>query len=109
MNNPSVNSGQAGETPLSRAEPRGEESPEQIERQIEGTRQKLARTLDALEAKLSPRQRLQAVSQSALDFGGRFAHAATKAVTPRPPPVTSQVVPAEMVRGGRSTAASASA
>jgi hypothetical protein len=41
--------------------------PADIERAIESTRHELERTLDALQAKLSPRQRLEDAAETALD------------------------------------------
>lgn len=57
-------------------------SPEDIERKIEGTRVELARTLDALESRLSPRRRLNAATDSLRATGGRLAKRGLNAVTP---------------------------
>jgi hemerythrin superfamily protein len=48
------------------------ERPEEIEQRIEGTREELSRTLDALESKLSPRQRLNAAADSLRETGERL-------------------------------------
>jgi hemerythrin superfamily protein len=57
-------------------------SPEEIEADIEHTREQLSRTLDALESKLSPRQRLRAATNSARDLGQRLARTAAHSLTP---------------------------
>jgi hypothetical protein len=57
-------------------------SPDEIEQEIEHTRQRLSDTMDALQGKLSPRERLQAATDSAAKMGKRFARAATDAMTP---------------------------
>lgn len=57
-------------------------SPEEIESEIEHTREELRRTLDALESKLSPRERLRAASDSARDLGQRVARTARESLTP---------------------------
>ncbi len=45
----------------------------QIELEIEATREELERTLDALQARLSPRRRLQAAMRNARDRGSELA------------------------------------
>ena len=45
----------------------------QIELEIEATREELDRTLDALQARLSPRRRLQAALRNARDRSNRLA------------------------------------
>jgi hemerythrin superfamily protein len=57
-------------------------SPEEIESEIERTREDLDRTLDALQSKLSPRERLQAATESARDLGERFVSRARNSLTP---------------------------
>jgi hypothetical protein len=57
-------------------------SPEEIERDIEGTRRQLSRTLNELTSKLSPRERLLAAAESARDFGERLRQSAGKSLTP---------------------------
>jgi hemerythrin superfamily protein len=57
-------------------------TPEQIESEIEGTRQRLRRTLDALEAKLSPRARLRSAADSAMRTGERWARRGADSMTP---------------------------
>jgi hemerythrin superfamily protein len=57
-------------------------SAEDIENDIERTRADLDRTLDALQSKLSPRERLHAASESARELGQRFASRAASAMTP---------------------------
>jgi len=57
-------------------------SPDEIEQDIESTRQRLTDTLEALESKLSPRERLQAAKESALEMGNRFAHSAQRTLSP---------------------------
>jgi hemerythrin superfamily protein len=57
-------------------------SPEEIEQEIEYTRQRLSDTLEALEGKLSPRERLQQAKRSALEMGNRFAQSAHRTLTP---------------------------
>ena len=67
------------------AEPAGSysgKSPEEIESEIEHTREDLTRTLDALQSRLSPRERLRAATESARDLGQRFARSATDTLTP---------------------------
>jgi hemerythrin superfamily protein len=57
-------------------------SPEEIESDIEHTRQELDRTLDALQSKLSPRERLQAATESARELGERVMSRAKSTLTP---------------------------
>ena len=49
------------------------QSPDEIERDIEETRRALNRTLEDLQAKLSPRRRLEVALSSARQGGGRLA------------------------------------
>jgi hemerythrin superfamily protein len=56
--------------------------PEEIERRIEETRHRLSDTLNALEARLSPRQRLRSVADSARRRGGELAHRGLDAISP---------------------------
>lgn len=51
----------------------GTQSVHEIELEIEATREELDRTLDALQARLSPRRRLQAAIRSARVRGNRLA------------------------------------
>jgi hemerythrin superfamily protein len=57
-------------------------SPDEIEQEIEYTRQRLSDTLEALEGKLSPRQRLNAAKDSAMAMGNRLARSAQRTLTP---------------------------
>jgi hypothetical protein len=57
-------------------------APEDLERQIEGTREELVRTLDALESKLSPRQRLSDAAESLRETSGRLGRQGLNAITP---------------------------
>ncbi len=57
-------------------------NPAEIEREIEGTRRELDRTLDALKSKLSPQQRLRALSRGAQDYAGRLTRSASDAMMP---------------------------
>jgi hemerythrin superfamily protein len=57
-------------------------SPEEIQMDIENTRAQLDRTLDALQSRLSPRQRLHAVADSARERGGRVMRTAVDAMSP---------------------------
>src|SRR3954453_2692586 len=57
-------------------------SPDEIEQEIEHTRQRLSDTLDALQGKLSPRERLHAATDSATELAKRMARSATEAMTP---------------------------
>jgi hemerythrin superfamily protein len=57
-------------------------SPDEIESEIERTREELSRTLEALESRLSPRERLRAATDSARDLGERFARSARQSLTP---------------------------
>jgi hypothetical protein len=54
--------------------------PEEIEREIDDTRAELHRILDALEAKLSFRRRVDGVMSSARENGAAFASVAGNAV-----------------------------
>jgi hemerythrin superfamily protein len=53
-------------------------SPEEIEGDIEHTRAELGRTLDALQSRLSPRERLHAAADSARDMGERVMRSASR-------------------------------
>lgn len=66
----------------SQAERQGQRTPETIEQEIDGTREELARTLDALESRISPRQRLNAAAQSVRERSGRLMQSGLKAMTP---------------------------
>jgi hemerythrin superfamily protein len=57
-------------------------SPDEIESDIERTREELSRTLEALESKLSPRERLRQATDSARHFGERVARTARDSLTP---------------------------
>jgi hypothetical protein len=56
----------------------GTQDVREIELEIEATREELNRTLDALQARLSPRRRLQAVMRNARDRGSRIADRGTE-------------------------------
>lgn len=60
----------------------GDRSPEEIELEIEQTRERLTSTLGALQEKLSPRERLRAARDQAMDMGQRFARSAGDTMTP---------------------------
>src|SRR5262245_35089740 len=60
----------------------GQRSPEEIEQQIDGTREELARTLDELESRLSPRRRLNAARETVRETGERLMRSGLNAVTP---------------------------
>jgi hemerythrin superfamily protein len=57
-------------------------SPDEIEQEIEHTRQRLTDTLEALEGKLSPRERLLAAKDSAVEMGSRLAESAQRTLSP---------------------------
>jgi hypothetical protein len=57
-------------------------TPEEIEGEIEATRQKLTDTLEALQSKLSPRQRMQAATESARNLKGRLMRSASVSMSP---------------------------
>lgn len=57
-------------------------NPEEIEREIEGTREHLSRTLDELQARLSPRQRLNSAAESMRARGEEWLQRGTRAVMP---------------------------
>ena len=59
-----------------------ERSPEEIEQEIEGTRQRLSETLEALQHNLSPRERLMQARDSALEMGDRVMRSTREALTP---------------------------
>jgi hemerythrin superfamily protein len=59
-----------------------ERSPDEIEQEIEYTRQRLTDTLEALEDKLSPREQLMRAKQSALAMGDRVLRSTQSALTP---------------------------
>lgn len=59
-----------------------ERSPEEIEQEIEGTRQRLSDTLEALQHNLSPRERLMQAKDSALEMGDRLVRSTRAALTP---------------------------
>ena len=57
-------------------------SGEEIERDIEGTRRELERTLEALHSKLSPSERIRAAGKSMRDYAERIGRSASDAVMP---------------------------
>jgi hemerythrin superfamily protein len=57
-------------------------APEEIEREIDGTREALKQTLDALEAKLSPRRRLNQAADSLRETGERVRERGMNAICP---------------------------
>ncbi len=57
-------------------------SPDEIEQEIEYTRQRLTDTLEALEGKLSPRERWNAARDSARNMGNRIATSAQRTLVP---------------------------
>jgi hemerythrin superfamily protein len=59
-----------------------ERTPEELEREIDGTRAELSQTLDELESRLSPRRRLDAAAQSMRESGGELLQRGVRAVTP---------------------------
>lgn len=64
------------------------ESPEQIEDEIRGTRRDIDRTLDALQSKLSPGQLLDQALAYAKDGGGEFATNLGRTMSRNPLPVS---------------------
>ena len=66
-------------------------SPDEIESEIEHTREELTRTLEALESRLSPRERLRAASESARDLGQRLVHRAAAAASSITPGITAMI------------------
>ncbi len=58
------------------------QSPDEIEQEIEYTRQRLTDTLEALESKLSPRERLNQARDSARQMGNRLAQSAQRTLAP---------------------------
>lgn len=57
-------------------------TPDEIEQEIEHTRQRLSDTLEALEGKLSPRERFNAARDSAREMGNRLAQSAQRTLAP---------------------------
>lgn len=57
-------------------------SPDEIEQDIEHTRQRLTDTLEALEHKFSPRERFNAAKESAIRMGNRVAVSAQRTLAP---------------------------
>lgn len=57
-------------------------SAEEIESEIDRTREGLDRTLDELESRLSPRERLRAAAESARDLGQRVISGTVRSLTP---------------------------
>jgi hemerythrin superfamily protein len=57
-------------------------SPEEIESDTQNTRDKLSGTLNELENRFSPRERLEAAADSAHGYGQRFAKAAANTMSP---------------------------
>ena len=68
--------------------PTPNESPEQIEDEIRGTRRDIDRTLDALQSKLSPGQILDQALAYAKDGGGEFAANLGRTISRNPVPLT---------------------
>jgi len=66
---------------------------EDIEREIEATREELSRTLDALQSKLSVRRRIDEVKDVALERGSAIAAAAVRTVKTYPVPLMILAVP----------------
>jgi hemerythrin superfamily protein len=60
----------------------GSRAPEEIERDIDGTREALKQTLDALEAKLSPRRRLHQAADSLRETSERVRERGMNAISP---------------------------
>jgi hemerythrin superfamily protein len=60
----------------------GRRTPDEIVAEIEGTRERLARTLDALEDKLSARRRLHAAADSARHMGENLMRSASDTLSP---------------------------
>jgi hemerythrin superfamily protein len=56
--------------------------PKEIETEIDRTREGLDRTLDELESRLSPRERLHAAADSAREMGRRAVNSAVESMTP---------------------------
>jgi hypothetical protein len=71
-------SGESGDKP--------KKSPEQLEREIDQTREELAATLDALQAKLSVRRKVHSALDSARDNGLALADIARNTVRNYPVP-----------------------
>jgi hypothetical protein len=70
------------------AESRPQRTPEELERQIDGTREALTRTLDALQSKLSPRKRFNAAADTVRSAGERYAR---KGLNTMCPDITSMI------------------
>lgn len=60
----------------------GQRSPEEIQQEIDGTREELSRTLETLQSRLSPRQRLNEAADTVRETGGRLMRTGLNAVTP---------------------------
>ena len=56
--------------------------PEELEREIEGTREHLSQTLDELQARLSPRARLNAAAETMRETSQEWLQRGTRAVMP---------------------------
>lgn len=69
----------------------GHRTPEEIERDIELTRRELGRTLDALQARLSVRRRVDAALETAQENGRRFADLAVSTARRFPAAATALV------------------
>lgn len=61
----------------------GSRRPDEIERDIEGTRHQIDRTLNELTSKLSPRERMLATAESARNLSRRLRNSAGKLLAPR--------------------------
>ena len=62
--------------------PSANQSAEQIERDIEGTREELDRTIDALRTRLSPRERLRMAGESVRDLTDRLTESVGEHLMP---------------------------
>jgi hypothetical protein len=67
--------------------------PSEIERDIDATREELAKTLDALQARLSIRRRVDSALTSAREGGRTVADIATHVVKEHPVPLAMVAVP----------------
>jgi len=82
-----MNTRQPDSTNAGSAGPGSQRSPEEIEAEIDRTREDLGDTLDALKSRLSPSQRLREAADSARRLGRRAAQAAT----PLAPYITTMI------------------
>lgn len=60
----------------------GQRSPEEIQQEIDGTREELSRTLEVLESRLSPRQRFNDAAETVRVTGERLVRTGLNTVTP---------------------------